>query len=157
MLDEEVKGLRVRKSGIMIGDRFLLNPIFKEERFNGWVQGEVLVFDDNIIPNARRDDFEKNDAYILLIEKLKNIAECISNDIRNASKQRSKQVNNMSENKNVTSNDNITKEIISKLDFIIQKATMKDSKLLEQIGKVLKVELDANKAERILKKIENIV
>jgi len=157
VLDEEVKGLRVRKSGIMIGDRFLLNPIFKEERFNGWVQGEVLVFDDNIIPNARRDDFEKNDAYILLMEKLKNIAECISNDIRNASKQRSKQINNMSENKNVTSNDNITKEIISKLDLIIQKATMKDTKLLEQIEKVLKRELDSNKAESILKKIENIV
>ena len=39
----------------------------------------------------------------------------------------------------------------------LSKATMKDSKLLEQIGKVLKVELDANKAERILRKIENIV
>ena len=31
VLDEEVKGLRLRKSGIMIGDRFLLNPIFKRK------------------------------------------------------------------------------------------------------------------------------
>ena len=99
----------------------------------------MLGFDDNIIPNARRDDFEKNDAYILLMEKLKNIAEnAFLMTLEMRQNKGGKQVNNMSENKNVTSNDNITKEIISKLDFIIQKATMKDSKLLEQIGKGLK-------------------
>ncbi|MBC2579168.1 ATP-binding protein [Clostridium sp. DJ247] len=86
IVDDNVKGLRVRKSGILIGDRFLLNDIFKEERFNGWIQGEVLVFDDKIIPNARRDDFEKNDEYLFLIEELKKVVDEINSEIREVSK-----------------------------------------------------------------------
>jgi len=56
---DENQGLRFRKFNLQVGDRFLLNAFSKEERFNGWVQGEIYVFDDNLIPNARRDDFEK--------------------------------------------------------------------------------------------------
>ena len=37
--------------------------ILKEARFNGWTQGEIFIVTDKLIPNARRDDFEQNDAY----------------------------------------------------------------------------------------------
>lgn len=85
----EVSGLRVRKGNILIGDSKTLNDVFKETRFNGWVQGEVFVVSDRLIPNARRDDFEKNDDYYCFIESLKNtVGTVISTAIREASKER---------------------------------------------------------------------
>lgn len=162
VLDDEVKGLRVRKSGLLIGDRFLLNSLFKEERFNGWIQGEVHVLDDDIIVNARRDDFEKNDAYIFLMEKLKVIAETISSDIRNASKARNINNNTQHKNKeNESSNINSqkldsskTNELINKLDLIIEKATISNDSILDKVYVLLKEEVEARKAETIINKIK---
>lgn len=68
--ESEISGLRVRKGNILIGDNRTLNSIFKEARFNGWTQGELFVVSDKLIPNARRDDFEQNEAYYELIEAL---------------------------------------------------------------------------------------
>ena len=61
--DQEVQGLRVRKHNIQIGDERTLDSLFSQDRFNRWFIGEIHVYDKNIIPNARRDDFEKNDTY----------------------------------------------------------------------------------------------
>lgn len=70
--DNELSGFRVRKGNILIGDNKTMNVIFKEARFNGWTQGEIFIVTDKLIPNARRDDFEQNDAYYKLIEALSN-------------------------------------------------------------------------------------
>ncbi len=84
--DKELAGIRIRKGNILIGDSKTLNVIFKEPRFNGWTQGELFVVTDKLVPNARRDDFEQNDAYFKLIEALSNgIAIDISRAIREAS------------------------------------------------------------------------
>lgn len=88
ILDESKKGIRLRKGNILIGDKATLNSIFKEDRFNGWFQGEVYVLDGNIIPNARRDNFEKNDAYLKLHYKLAEIGDKLSKTIRNVSNSR---------------------------------------------------------------------
>ena len=68
--EQEISGIRVRKGNILIGDNRTLNGIFKEPRFNGWTQGELFVVTDKLIPNARRDDFEQNEAYYKFIEAL---------------------------------------------------------------------------------------
>lgn len=84
--DKELSGFRVRKGNILIGDSKTMNVIFKEARFNGWTQGEIFIITDKLIPNARRDDFEQNEAYYKLIEKLSNgIGVEISRTIREAS------------------------------------------------------------------------
>ena len=81
--------MRLRKGNIQIGDEHTLDIIFKEARFNGWTQGEVFVVDDKLIPNARRDNFEQNNAYWELINALKaGIGSSITSQIREASKQR---------------------------------------------------------------------
>jgi molecular chaperone HtpG len=85
ILNNDIKGLRFRKGNILIGDKSTLNYIFKEERFNGWFQGEVFVLDKLIIPNARRDNFERNENYIYLEEQLKKIGNKLSIIIREAS------------------------------------------------------------------------
>lgn len=84
--ERAISGIRVRKGNILIGDNRTLNSIFKEARFNGWTQGELFVVTDKLIPNARRDDFEQNEAYYKLIEALREgIGTEISKAIREAS------------------------------------------------------------------------
>lgn len=70
--NSEISGIRVRKGNILIGDSKTLNQVFKEPRFNGWAQGELFVITDKIIPNARRDDFEQNEAYYKFLKVLEN-------------------------------------------------------------------------------------
>ncbi len=88
ILDDKLKGLRFRKGNILVGDRSSANLLFKEDRFNGWFQGEVFVFDDGIIPNSRRDDFEQNDNYRHMLAALSIIGMDLSRDIRQSSTKR---------------------------------------------------------------------
>lgn len=89
ILDTAMKGLRLRQGNILIGDKTTCNSIFKEERFNGWMIGELHIIDSDIIANSRRDGFEKNSAYFELLSNLKDWAFEISKDIRHLSYERS--------------------------------------------------------------------
>ncbi len=87
--DRGLSGFRVRKGNILIGDSRTLNGIFKESRFNGWTQGEIFIITDKLVPNARRDDFEQNQAYYQFIDALRNgVAIDITRAIREASQTR---------------------------------------------------------------------
>lgn len=87
--DDAIRGLRLRKGNIQIGDDRTLNGIFSQSRFNGWNQGEIFVLDNALIPNARRDNFEQNTAYHQLIKTLKNtIGSQLSAAIGKASRER---------------------------------------------------------------------
>ena len=70
--EKEISGFRVRKGNMLIGDSHTMNAIFREARFNGWTQGEIFIVTDKLIPNARRDDFEQNNAYYKFMETLSN-------------------------------------------------------------------------------------
>jgi len=70
--DQKVNGLRVRKGNIQIGNNRTLDSFFGSEsnhRFNRWFVGEIYVFDDNLLPNGQRDDFEQNDAFFRFKEE----------------------------------------------------------------------------------------
>lgn len=86
--DKAVKGIRLRKGNILIGDHQTLNVIFKDARFNGWSIGEIFAVDKLLVPNARRDNFEKNLAYFSLFEHLTTLAAGITKEIRAASLKR---------------------------------------------------------------------
>jgi hypothetical protein len=111
ILNDGIKGLRFRKGNILVGDKVTFNAFFKEERFNGWFQGEIFVLDERTIPNSRRDDFEKNNSYLELEAELKLIGVKLHKIIRGASNERSK-LKSVAPNKGV-------KEITSaiKLDY----------------------------------------
>lgn len=88
ILHDDIKGLRLRKGNILIGDKSTLNFIFKEDRFNGWFQGEIFVLDNNIIPNARRDSFERNTNHDYLMTQLLVLGDRLSRLIRKTSNER---------------------------------------------------------------------
>ena len=54
-----IRGIRVRLGNIQVGDERVFDHLFEEERFNRWCVGEVHVLDSRIIPNGRRDYFER--------------------------------------------------------------------------------------------------
>lgn len=64
------------------------NTVFKDARFNGWAIGEIFTIDKGLIPNARRDNYEKNSTYFAFIEKLTTLASQITKDIRATSLRR---------------------------------------------------------------------
>ena len=90
--DKSVKGIRLRKGNIQIGDGQTLNTVFKDSRFNGWSIGEVFVSSTQLIPNARRDNFEKTPAYFVLTEQLQKVAAEITKEIRAASLKRNREL-----------------------------------------------------------------
>ncbi|MCR4745715.1 MAG: ATP-binding protein [Lachnospiraceae bacterium] len=89
ILDNQVKGIRVRHGNILFGDQNSLRRYFKEERFNGWICGELHICSDKIIPNSRRDDFERNDVYLNVMEQFKEWTSEMSKEIRSNSYKRS--------------------------------------------------------------------
>lgn len=80
--DDRISGLRYRKNNIMVGDFNTVSKLFSEGRFNKYYIGEIYIIDNLIIPNARRDDFEDNDAYRYLKCKLVEYFKKISSEIR---------------------------------------------------------------------------
>lgn len=90
--DKTVKGLRLRKGNILIGDSQTLNTVFKDARFNGWTIGEFFIVAPQLIPNARRDNFEKTPAYFVLMEQLQKIAAGITKEIRSTSLRRNQEL-----------------------------------------------------------------
>lgn len=149
IVDNSIKGIRVRKSGILIGDRFLLNPIFKEERFNGWVVGEVIIIDNDIIPNARRDDFEKNEEYLFLMSELKKIGKKITAEIRDASKLRNQVVNST---KNIKQSDRKTTEEVAAT--VVSENLSATFKLVERVDKLFSV---INDRDTMIQKVKAVL
>lgn len=95
--DKTVKGLRLRKGNILIGDGQTLNTVFKDARFNGWSIGEIFVSTSQLIPNARRDNFEKTPAYFILTEQLQKLASEITREIRATSLRRNRELSEVLE------------------------------------------------------------
>ena len=89
IIDNLIKGIRIRQGNILLGDKSSFNQFFKEERFNGWMIGELHVLDKELIANSRRDGFEKNDAFYELAEMLKAWSLVVSKKIRHISYERS--------------------------------------------------------------------
>jgi len=88
VVQRSIKGMRIRKGNIMVGDGQTLNTVFKDARFNGWTIGEVYVRDSDLLPNARRDNFEETPTYLVFSEKMIVFASDITKQIRAASLKR---------------------------------------------------------------------
>lgn len=89
IIDTTIKGLRIRQGNILIGSNTTCSQFFKEERFNGWVIGEIHVLDNNLIANSRRDNFEQNETYFILSDKIREHTATITKELRRLSYDRS--------------------------------------------------------------------
>ncbi len=58
--NNKMRGIRLRKGNIQIGESNTLNGLFKEDRGNFYYIGEFYAIHNDLIPNARRDYFIEN-------------------------------------------------------------------------------------------------
>ncbi len=73
--------IRLRKGNIQIGFDNFLDPYFPEARSNGYMQGEIYLLSDNILPNGDRNALEVSEEASALTEQLRNV---IFRDLWNA-------------------------------------------------------------------------
>lgn len=59
--DCQMRGLRLRKENIQIGDDDALQKLFKEDRGHHYFVGEVFAVSKDLIPNSQRDYFNENE------------------------------------------------------------------------------------------------
>ena len=85
-----IRGIRARIGNIQVGDERVFDQLFEEERFNRWCVGELHIVDQRIIPNGRRDYFERNPHLRNLENHLSPILGQITARCRAASSNRNK-------------------------------------------------------------------
>jgi hypothetical protein len=91
--DKDVNGIRVRKHNILIGDNYTLDSFFGDNQTyqirNRWYVGEIYVYDDSLLPNARRDDFEENETYFEFKREVEKVTRNLGRLPSEVSKERS--------------------------------------------------------------------
>lgn len=85
-----VRGLRLREGNIQIGGEKVLDPLFREERFNRWCVGELHIVDKRLLPNGRRDYFEPSPHMRQVENQLESIIQGVVNRCRTASSTRNR-------------------------------------------------------------------
>lgn len=58
--DCPMRGIRLRKGNIQIGDEDALQKLFREDRGNHYFIGEIFAVSKDLIPNSQRDYFNEN-------------------------------------------------------------------------------------------------
>ena len=126
--------------------------MFNEDRFNSWTIGEIHIFDRQIIPNGRRDNYESNIHYSnlrnYLIPHFNNISRrCrTSSQIRNRLKSFELNLNKIDETLSVIEQNAISK--IKSNDYMKEIGTQLNEASnaigFELLNEELKTELIAN-------------
>lgn len=177
--DLSIRGIRLRKGNILIGDASTFNQFFLAEKdvANSWLMGEIFIHDPEIIPNSQRDDFEPNEAFFSLKESLTEIAEKFRKQYRRDMSEYNsaiKQVQNIQiqlnkiqeelETNGVTSDQNREQllEEKEKLETNFKKSTERLAKLEkkkeiyeDKKHVIKKVQKDAEQIEADIIKLEN--
>ena len=140
IVEQGIKGIRMRKGNMLIGDSQTLNVVFKDARFNGWSIGEVYVLDGKLLPNARRDNFEKSTAYFSFTEKMAAVSANITKRIRIASFKRNDELQKTIQNSEVLIEE--TRNLLDKAEIDSREITAAKRKM--ELTKNEVVELNAS-------------
>ncbi|MCI5130575.1 MAG: hypothetical protein D3904_03415 [Candidatus Electrothrix sp. EH2] len=144
--DDNVNGIRLRKGNILIGDNRTLDEFFGNSKtyqnFNRWFAGEIYVFDEGLIPNARRDDFEKNETYYEFKRKLEERTHKLAriphvrSTIRSNKKKRKEIVQSIQNIENELSSVGITDTRKEQLTDEVDKLKKKAKTIKSQVKKI---------------------
>ncbi len=91
--NSRIRGIRARVGNIQIGGEYIFDHLFSESRFNRWCVSEIHILDHRIVPNGRRDYFERNPHLRNLENQLSSICKKIERNCRLASKKRNQHKN----------------------------------------------------------------
>jgi molecular chaperone HtpG len=77
-----INGWRLRSGDVQVGGNDILEELFPESRFNGWMVAETHVLSKKIIPNGRRDNYEHSAHFSDLLTRLTPTAKDIAHRCR---------------------------------------------------------------------------
>lgn len=83
--DCPMRGIRLRKENIQIGNEDALQKLFREDRGNHYFVGEVFAISHELIPNSQRDYFNENPARPVFELALRNYFEDLQRMYREGS------------------------------------------------------------------------
>lgn len=168
--DDFMVGIRVRKGNILIGTKDTFSQFFPVEKdvANRSFIGEIYFFEKEIIPNARRDDFEKNFAFQQIQKEIQQKADYFNKRYRRDSSKYNSAVRKIDESKrelheivSLIENGGITSDI--KKEQLIDKKEVIEKKLetnKKELSKIIeKYDLDEDKkykAELYFKEAESL-
>jgi len=77
------RGLVYKLKGFTIGSNALLRGYFRRGGgiLHDWITGEIYVLDEEIVPNAERDDFQASQAKEILTNKVRELVEEVERDV----------------------------------------------------------------------------
>jgi molecular chaperone HtpG len=150
--DEYMRGIRIRKGNILIGDEHTFGQFFSSEpnRANGVFIGEVYIYWKDIIPNARRDDFEKNADYKILHSMLREKADEFNHKYRRGYSQINSAIRKYHDGSNRI--EEMEQELRDGITSEVHKEKLLDEK--QQVEQ--KVENAVSDLEKLKTKIEDI-
>ncbi len=76
--DPRFRGLLIKKFGFSISNRSYLEPFFARPVFNRRITGEIIIQDEELLPNAARSDFVNNAARQEFLETIPRLIASIS-------------------------------------------------------------------------------
>lgn len=150
---ELIRGIRVREGNIQIGQSGILIDAFPEPRFNSWSVGELHIVNRQLVPTARRDDFEVNARYADFVNKIATYGKWIAkicrqkSSIRNKIKEFEAEARKIEVNLKVLNQGVVTKKFRQELEKSI-------SVSLEKVSTIAGSEmLDSKEQTKLIKKI----
>ena len=66
-----MRGLRLRKNNIQIGDETTLQKFFKEDRGQNYFVGEIFAVSHDLIPNSQRNYFNENYSRLVFEQEIR--------------------------------------------------------------------------------------
>lgn len=162
--DEALQGIRLRKGNILIGDNTTFSRFFPSEGAvaNKMFAGEIHILHPDVIPNAKRDDFEPGQVYQDLSVQLSDWAAKLNKDYRRGTSKISSAIRAMDKalsdqreleiqiNSGVISSDTKRDKFIADLDKISNNIASAKKELDTAMKKGA---VDADKTETVRKKI----
>ena len=161
----EMRGLRLRKENIQIGNEDALQKLFKEDRGQHYFIGEVFAVSKDLIPNSQRDYFNENSMRAWFEKEIRRyFKDALYKVYYGGSKANSsfraiddyeKKISEHQEKTN--SNDYIDKEDVTKATEAIKKAHSEAERAQKEIDKIKKGDnSEANRVlQRVVKRIED--
>ena len=154
-----IRGIRARLGNIQVGNEQVFDHLFDEERFNRWCVGEVHILDSRIIPNGRRDYFERDPHLRNLENHLAPIFGQITARCRSASSNRNREKRLLSAVVDIESMYELAASgYLSPKDGtdFVKKALAQVTKVREEIGSANSGSGDAQKLDLLERKLNNL-
>lgn len=157
--DVNVMGIRFRQKNIQIGDNSIIEAIAAmrkstDRTLQRWTVGEIFVTNTAVVPNARRDGFEDNEAWRQIQTDVAAVTQSLVKMIRNSSTQRNVL---KKAGKAIAHRRDKLKEPGSTLDEATRQAVDKElTAQLEKIEKAVKGGADSKEAAELVAQIKEL-